>query len=84
MSGKGQKGEPMEWIVESESLSDFVDHGWYTITSKPLIRCKDCEYFIKEYGWNRIEYMVCSMSPIHTVIRKPDDFCSRGERRTDE
>lgn len=37
-----QKGEPMEWIVEAESLSDFVDHGRYTIHTKPFIRCRDC------------------------------------------
>ena len=32
----------MEWIVEAESLSDFVDHGRYTIHTKPFIRCRDC------------------------------------------
>ena len=35
----------MEWIVEAESLSDFVDHGRYTIHTKPLIRCRDCKRF---------------------------------------
>ena len=48
-----------------------------------IIRCKDCKYFIKDHGWNCIEYTVCSISPIHKVIRQPDDFCSRAERRTD-
>ena len=74
----------MEWIVEAESLSDFVDHGRYTIASKPLIRCKDCKYYRNDHGWNCIEYMVCDISPLHKVIRKPDDFCSKAEGRTDE
>ena len=32
----------MEWIVEAETLSDFIDHGRYTISSKPFVRCRDC------------------------------------------
>ena len=49
-----------------------------------IIRCKDCEWFRKEYGWNCIEYTVCGISPMHHPIRKEDDYCSRAERRTDE
>ena len=64
--------------------TDVID----TLTELPstqpeVIRCKDCEYFRKDYGWNCIEYTVCAISPIHKVIRKPDDYCSRAERRTD-
>lgn len=40
----------MEWIVEAESLSDFVDHGRYTINAKPLIRCNECEYYQGVHG----------------------------------
>ena len=74
-----QKGEPMEWIVEAESLSDFVDRGRYTIHAKPLVRCRDCEHHHRDnsgayycgrkeygYGWGL------------------NDFCSDAERRTDE
>ena len=39
----------MEWIVEAESLSDFVDYGRYTIYTKPLIRCRDCKYGVDYY-----------------------------------
>ena len=49
-----------------------------------IIRCKDCEWFRKEYGWNRIEYTVCGLSPTYHPIRREDDFCSKVERRTDE
>ena len=65
----------MEWIVEAESLSDFVDHGRYTINTKPLIRCRECVYASKD------EYTHC---PYVTWWNSKDDFCSKGKRRTDE
>ena len=49
-----------------------------------IIRCKDCKWFRKEYGWNCIEYTVCGISPTHHPIRREEDFCSFAERRTDE
>lgn len=49
-----------------------------------IIRCKDCKWFRKEYGWNCIEYTVCGVSPTHHPIRTEEDFCSHAERRTDE
>lgn len=49
-----------------------------------IIRCKDCMHYVKDHGWNRIEYTVCSLSPLHKVLREPNDFCSRAKRKTDE
>ena len=49
-----------------------------------IIQCKDCKYYVKDYGWNCIEYTVCSISPLHHPLRKPNDYCSRAKRRTDE
>ena len=46
-----------------------------------IIRCKDCEWFRKECGWNCIEYTVCGISPTHHPIRREEDFCSKAERR---
>lgn len=46
-----------------------------------VIRCKECEWFRKEYGWNCIEYTVCGVSPTHHPIRREDDFCSYAERK---
>ena len=75
-----QKGEPMEWIVEAESLSDFVDHGRYTIASKPLIRCRDCKY----YRHNKIGEAYCANSIGIVGYVYPEDFCSRAKRRINE
>ena len=44
-----------------------------------IIRCKDCKYFLRdtEYG-----YDWCNrMSGVFRM--KPDDFCSKAERRTE-
>ena len=65
----------MEWIVEAETLSDFIDHGRYTITSKPLIRCKDCKWFSKAG---------CAVLIVDDSDKpSADDYCSFAERRTD-
>ena len=48
-----------------------------------IIRCKDCKWFKKDYGWNCIEYTVCGVSPMHHPIRREEDFCSYAERRQD-
>lgn len=65
----------MEWIVEAESLSDFVDHGRYTIHTKPLIRCRDCKYRggLSGFYCDNMEKAV-----------GVDSFCSWAERRIDE
>ena len=48
-----------------------------------IIRCKDCKWYKTNYSWNGKEHKVCVIEP-YEPIRKGDDFCSRGERRTDE
>ena len=74
----------MEWIVEAESLSDFVDHGRYAIASKPLVRCEDCKYYTlkPQVNSNNCYTRHCTRSAL--IFSKPDDYCSWAERRTDE
>ena len=66
----------MAWIVEAESLSDFIDHGRYTIHTKQLVRCRECKhhhYDSKDIPYcDRIDY---------GYGWEEDDFCSKGERR---
>lgn len=47
-----------------------------------LIRCNECKWFRKEYGWNCIEYTVCGISPTYHPIRREEDFCSYAERES--
>ena len=44
-------------------------------TEQPIIRCKDCKYHHPNYcaAWIRFD----------TIKTKPDDYCSRAERRED-
>lgn len=65
----------MEWIVEAETLSDFVDHGRYTISSKPFVRCRDCRKYRK---------LDCPMGITVFDAPDPDGYCYLAERRTDE
>lgn len=62
----------MEWIVEAETLSDFIDHGRYTLSTKPLIRCKDCKC------WDTSGYCIDFMT------QDDGGFCAWAERKTDE
>ena len=39
-----------------------------------LIRCKDCKYWTKPYGWNGF----CDK---HRIPAEADDFCSSAERK---
>ena len=69
----------MEWIVEAETLSDFI-HGRYTLSTKPLIRCKDCKFYTP---LNReTKSGICSLL-IHQNFGD-DWYCAGAERRTDE
>ena len=78
----------IEWIMETYpdwcvgAIRGITDHVSEMPSAQPeIVRCKDCEWFRKEYGWNCIEYTVCGVSPTHHPIRKEEDFCSYAERR---
>lgn len=45
-----------------------------------VVRCKDCEYY--EIGKSHTPYCVNVLNIFEEM--KPDDFCSYGERRSDE
>lgn len=91
LSQAGTQRGGLYYKDEQPDMSSYSDKLWRSAYERgkaeaqaEIVRCKDCKHFIKDHGWNRIEYTVCSISPIHKVIRQPDDFCSRSERRTDD
>lgn len=61
-----------EWIIPDADLG--CDGAYFDY--QELVRCKDC-VFSEGFGWS-----ACPMLGI--VKLKDDDFCSRGERRTDD
>ena len=77
----------MEWIVEAETLSDLIDHGRYSVSSKPLIRCKDCKHFHYDMpyviqGIPVFGHEVCDFWGDGCKTSE-NGFCSYAERRTE-
>lgn len=64
----------MEWIVKAETLNDFID-GRYTLSTKPLIRCKDCKYNASSHK--------CLQPDSFFLVPADDFYCGYAERRTD-
>ena len=63
-----------KYIVEAESKENLLD-GIYSVQSE-LVLCKDCA-FNDEFAWHE-----CPM--LETAKQKDNDFCSKGERRTND
>ena len=73
----------MEWIVETETIEDLVDGPM--LISKKLVRCKDCRYYGNPFGLGAgaDSERWCFLLGLVGAFDN-DDFCSHGERRTDE
>ena len=71
--------DALEWKWAGKAAFDAIKN--LPSAQPEIIRCKDCEWFRKECGWNCIEYTVCGISPTHHPIRREEDFCSKAERR---
>lgn len=54
-----------------------------TVDAVPVVRCKDCKWWKTNYSWNGKEHKVCVIEP-YEPVRKPEDYCSRGERKDDD
>lgn len=74
----------MEWIVEAEDIDKIKDGlitGRFTIKEQ-LVNCKDCKYSSPNgvYGCRLERYNFNDES----VRMYGEDYCSYGDRRTDE
>ncbi len=52
-----------------------------TVDVVEVVRCKDCGYY---KSIKRTDRHQCVNDFVAEIETKPDDFCSRAERRTDE
>ena len=53
-----------------------------TVDAVPVVRCKDCQWYAPN---NDGSWCGCAIDTSHPDNEpKPDDFCSFGERRTDD
>lgn len=51
---------------------------------EPVIRCTECVFYRDVQDWNSNAYKACHLrADAFIPERKPNDFCSRGERRKD-
>lgn len=52
-----------------------------TIDAVPVVRCKDCKHFEVDDGLP--DGRLCLMHGHRWTAPRPDDYCSRGERKED-
>lgn len=70
--------EEMQWSIEHDMYDKPFDYLAEILDapSIDIVRCGECKYNPKGIGW-----VSCPMTGANT--RKPDDFCSYGERNAD-
>ena len=70
------------WEYEEKALIAVKQYVKHLPFAQPeIVRCKECKHYkAYEYTGN----LACHYVIGGTVIRNPDDFCSRAERITDE
>ena len=78
--------EKAHWIIRSDGTRVFAIHAEDvddapTVDAVEVVRCKDCKH------WNEQDNIFsgcrCTCWKGIWDYTKPDDFCSYGERRTD-
>lgn len=57
---------------------NYIRNNIVRVNAVEVVRCKDCIYYHKKLG---IGFGQCSKC---TLMPYPEDFCSYGERRTEE
>lgn len=79
----------MEQAAKAEKVTDkplerkIIANGAILADLVQVVRCKDCKYYM-ENPWGEVaDDMVCKFW-IDWIYPAPNDFCSYGERRTDD
>ena len=77
--------EEAHWIIRSDGTRVYAVHvedveNAPTIDAVPVVQCKDCRYKYMAKV-NDKGFLICPASGMEIT---DDDFCSYGERRTDE
>ena len=71
--------------MDTKSIVDLLNN--LPSAQPEIVRCKDCKHYgCVLYSATQFEYGECfgHEESHYTFEVKPDDFCSRAERRTDE
>ncbi len=63
-------------------ISEYSDRLWKLAyergKTEGIVRCKDCSYYVDGFP-----YAYCDRNAVQ-MMRGENDYCSRGERRTDD
>lgn len=65
-------------LYERREVSRWVDDA-LTVDAIEVVRCRDCLYWQKSSLFRG--HTVCRYVLDCSVVRREDDFCSRGERK---
>lgn len=81
-------------LIDADAYKKYLDENWIvanynaidaqpTIDAVPVVRCVDCVRWNTILDRTKAEYGLCQIGS-QLEATKNDDFCSRGERRTDD
>lgn len=71
-----ENGKMIEFEFESTPETDAMLKQ--ICVKECFVRCKDCKYWEKSFGYNCKEYWDCKLGLKDT---EADDFCSRGVKK---
>lgn len=74
-----KKAAPSSWADAYEQFLTDIENC-PTVDAVEVVRCKECKWWKTNYLWNGTERKVCVIES-YEPCRKPDDYCSRGERK---
>ena len=69
---------PVQTLGEAYGIIQRME----TVDAVEVVRCRDCLYWQKSNLFSG--YMMCRYVLDCSVVRREDDFCSRGERKDGE
>lgn len=73
----------VQYLIDEDMLDKFFSQPPKDMVE--VVRCKDCIYY-KEKGYDSHPYCYYfdePWSPSRGISREPDDYCSKGERKTE-
>jgi len=78
------RGKLFNLLAPVQTLGEAygIIQGMETVDAVPVVRCRDCLYWQK--GSLFRGHTVCRYVLDCSVVRREDDFCSRGERKDGE
>lgn len=69
-----EEGQIVGWYRPGDGLA--IDANAQTVDAVPVVRCRECEHCDPEN--HHCDHYMGTVAPLS---RKPDDFCSYGERK---